>query len=348
VIVGGIWLDLVTPALAAHTSGPIIIDGQGGTVISGLKISSATGDCVTIVDSTSISVQNSEIGPCGTNNTQSNSRGIYIKNSIGINIFDSYIHVENLASGCCDTHDGVLVDGSSYVTIQGNAIAYGESNIQIGRAPSDHISVIGNFLLNPRGPYPRGQNLQSWPALGSNTNIIVSGNYALSSPDTTRYLYPENQEDSLDFGFTDGIIVVNNYLAGGQSPSGCGIMGDDSAGDVQILNNILSDTGQCGIGIASGTNYAVNGNKVLNLNAVRGGRNTAIYVWNQYATSCGPVSIFNNVADELRPDGYHSGYWDGNGSGTVTATNNTWGPAAYNLLYPMSETNPPPPISGTA
>jgi hypothetical protein len=155
-IAESILFGLIVSAHAAQTSGPIIIHGQNGTVFSGLNISSTTGDCVTISKSANITIQNSQIGPCSTNNSHTNSRGIYIKGSTRINIFDSYIHVENLACCCCDTHDGVLVDGSIYVLVQGNVIAYGESNIQIGLAPSDHVFVIGNFLLNPRGPYPRG------------------------------------------------------------------------------------------------------------------------------------------------------------------------------------------------
>jgi hypothetical protein len=162
--------------------------------------------------------------------------------------------------------------------------------------------------------------------------------------DTGRYLYPENQEDSFNFGLTDGIIVLNNYVAGGHSASGCGIIGDETSGDVQILNNVLSDTGQCGIGIANGPNYTVTGNKVLNLNPIPGGGNTAVYVWNQYGTICGPVSLSDNVADELRVNGDHSGYWDGGGCAPVTSANNTWDQDAYDLLYPMSRTNPPPPI----
>jgi hypothetical protein len=328
-------------------SGPIVIDGQSGTAIKGLHITSTSGDCVQIINSTNVTIEQSEIGPCGTNGTTNPSRGIYISGGTGNNVYDNYIHVENRASGCCDSHDGIQIDGSAYATIQGNVIAYGESNIEIDGAASDHITVTGNFLLNPRGPFPRGQNVQSWSASATspNTNIIVSNNYTLSSTDTFVYLYPENQEDSLNFGFTNGIIALNNYVVGGHSPSGCGIIADEAANSAQFLNNILSNTGQCGIGIANGTNQTVTGNKILDLTPVSGGGNTAIYVWNQFQEACGPATIFNNVADELKPDGTtHSPYWNGGGCDTVTETNDTFGPDAYSLLYPMSTTNPPPPV----
>ena len=144
-------------------------------------------------------------------------------------------------------------------------IAFGEANIEINGAASNNISVIGNFLLNPRNAGSRGQNVQSWPASPSspNTNITVSDNYTLSSTDTNIYPYPENQEDSLNFGFTNGIVAQNNYLTGGHISSGCGIIADEAANSAQFLNNSLSNTGQCGIGIASGTNQTIAGNKIL-------------------------------------------------------------------------------------
>lgn len=347
-IASAISLGLALEAWALTPSGPIVVNGQSATVISGLQITSSNSDCVQIINSSNVTIENSQIGPCGTNNTTSKSRGIYVQGSTGINVYDSYIHVENRASGCCDSHDGVLIDGSAYVTVQGNVIAYGESNIEINGAPSDHVTILGNFLLNPQGPYPRGQNIQAWTSPSSptnlNTNITVSNNYALSSLNTSVYLYPENQEDSMNFGYTDTIIAIDNYVVGGHSGSGCGIIGDDNVSNVYFSNNVLSDTGQCGIGVSAGTNYTVIGNKILNLNPVAGAGNTALYVWNQHPGPCGPVFLSSNIADEIKPDGSHSGYWNGGGCGTVTVTNNTFDQSAYQLLYPMATTYPPPPI----
>jgi hypothetical protein len=345
-ILNMLWLSvlLLWPIYTAQAtltpSGPIVINGQNGTVITGLKITSTTGDCVRIINSTNITIQSSEIGPCA-------GRGVYIGGGSNHKVYDNYIHVENPGSGCCDTRDGIFIEGgSSYITIQGNVIAYGETNISVQTGGNHHISVIGNLLLNPRGPFPRGQNFISWGTASSpNTNITVSNNYALSSQDTTKYLHPERQEDSINFGYTTGMTAQNNYIVGGHSPSGCGLITDQAANGANFSNNILFNTGQCGIGIATGTNHTVSGNKILNLNPVAGGGNVALYVWNQYATACGPVSVSNNIADELKTDGVtHSGYWNGGGCGTVTLSNNTFDQAAYNLLYPMNTTNPPPLI----
>lgn len=211
--------------LPLTSSGPIVINGQNGTVITGLKITSTIGDCVQIINSTNITIKNSEIGPC-------KGRGVRISGGNNNNVYDSYIHVENAASGCCDTCDGILIDGgSSYITIQGNVIAYGESNVEVQSGGNSHISVIGNFLLNPRGPYPRGQNFQSWGTVSS-PEYEHHGikHYTLSSTDTAKYyLYPENQEDSINFGKTRDITAQNNYVVGRHSDSGCGMITGNGA-----------------------------------------------------------------------------------------------------------------------
>jgi hypothetical protein len=93
------------------------------------------------------------------------------------------------------------------------------------------------------------------------------------------------------------------------------LIADTGANTAQFLNNTLLDTGQCGIGIADGTNQLVDGNKILNRNPVNGGGNTALYVWKVTASDppCGPVTVSNTIATELRADGTQSGFWNGGG-----------------------------------
>jgi ASPM-SPD-2-Hydin domain-containing protein/centrosomal CEP192-like protein/parallel beta helix pectate lyase-like protein len=317
---------------ALTPSGPIVINGQNGKVIQGLKITSTTGDCVQINNSTNITIQNSEIGPCAGN-------GVNISASNGVQIYDSYIHPETQSPSCCDNNDGIFgQNGTQNLTIQGNVIAYGESNIEI--QDSSNVTVTGNFLLNPRNDASnasRGQNFQCWTgSLGTGcTSITLQNNYVLSSTDTALYLYPEQQEDSINFGYTNGAVVQNNYVTGGHSPSGCGLIADDTANSIHFLSNLLRDTGQCGIGIADGTNQLVDSNKVYNTNPVSGGGNTAIYTWKQYANLCGPTTVSNNIADEIKPDGSHSGFWDGGGC-SDTLSGNIFDQSADALLTPTS------------
>ena len=325
-------------------SGPIVISGQDGTVIEGLKITSTTGDCLQIINSTNITVQNSEIGPCAGN-------AVKISEGDGINIFDSYIHPETLSPGCCDHNDGIFAVGTSNLLIQGNVIAYGESNINVFAGST--VTVTGNLLLNPRGPESaRGNNFHCWSQTPTGTgcsNVTVNNNYALCSTDTTTYLYPDGCEDDIGFGYTTGIIAQGNFITGGQSAAGCGLIADKRANSAQFLNNKLLDTGQCGIGIADGTNQLVDSNKVLNRNPVPGSGNQGIYVWQSYLANgnCSNVTVSNNISVEYKPNGNQSGFWNGPAPyncAPLTLTNNIFGQAADSYLTPVDQVFPPPLI----
>jgi hypothetical protein len=319
-------------------SGPITLSGQSGVVVQGLHITNPNGDCVTITDSTNITVRQSEIGPCSGN-------GIVINNGNTINIFDNYIHPEGTLAGCCDVTDGIFANGTQGLTVRGNVIAYGEANIEAQN--QTNITIAGNFFLNPRNSGSRGQNIQVF--YGS-SNVLVENNYTLASVDTARYKFAESQEDSINFGATstgtNGIIARNNYITGGHSASGCGLIAETNANSAQFLSNTLVDTGQCGVGIADGTNQVVDGNKVLNSTPVSGGGNTAIYVWkvNSSDPPCGPVQISNNIASAIASDGSASSFWNGGGCDPVTMTNNTFDAAAQQALSPATVKLPPPLI----
>ena len=315
------------------SSALLITSANNGQTFQNLKITSQTGDCVTIRGAANITLHNVEIGPCS-------GRGIDISKGSGISIFDSYIHPETPSKGCCDNNDGIFAhNDSSDILIQGNVIAYGESNVEgLGVA---RISVVGNFLLNPRGPKPRGQNFQCYNGC---SEVTVANNYALSSTDTGKYLYPENQEDSINFGMSDNIAARDNFITGGHSRSGCGIIADDRAKRVQFAGNRILNTGQCGIAIADGTDQQVTGNKIYNTNPVEGGGNTALQVWKQYKPPCGPVTVSGNIADALKPEGSHSGYWNGGGCDPVTLSGNTFDEAAQKLLIPVATVFAPPRI----
>jgi len=316
-------------ARVARAPAPFVVHNQHHRLYKNLRIASAV-DCMDLTDSTDITIENSQIGPCGGN-------GIAVSGGGTIRIYDSYIHVETRSHGCCDRNDGVLLQHTSDITIAGNVIAYGESNVEAPQGVA-RLTIEGNFLLNPRGPFPRGQNVQAWHS----HDVVVRNNYALSSTDTTRFLYPDDQEDSINFGIGSGFVAEGNYVTGGHSPSGCGIIADDGAGGARFSGNRLVDTGGCGIAIASGANQSVTDNRILNRTPVRGAGNTALYVWNQYPSPCGPVIVEGNVATEVRANGVQSGYWDGGGCGKVAVSHNTWNAAALALLTPVDAKLPPP------
>jgi len=317
----------------AVLEGPIVIDGKVDVVVTNVNINAPTSTCVEInSNSKNITVQNSDIGPC-------HGRGIHISSSQVIQIYDSYVHPQFKVSGCCDSGDSIFVESVNQLQVLGNVLAYGESNMEISN--SHGIVIKGNFMLNPLGPFPRGQHVQVWndPV---QTNIKVLNNYVLSSNDS-KYLLPADQEDAINFGIVDGVEASNNYITGGQSHSGCGLIADDGANNVLFNNNTLVYTGQCGIGIASGKTQVITNNRIFNSYLPDSG-NTAFYVWSQYKEPCGPVQASGNVCWATKPDGTPSSYWNGGGCDPVTLKDNTFDKDAYNALYPIDKTNPPPKI----
>ena len=327
------------PKQAVFTSTLTLTSANDGQTLNNYRISTKSGDCVDLNGASNVTIEHSDIGPCA-------GRGIYINQGSGNKIYDSYIHVDNVALRCCDTHDGIFVSRSNYDTIQGNVIAYGETNVQTFSA--SHIVLRGNFLLNPQGPFPRGEQIQT----GVGSNVVITDNLLISTPEATvgaalgsasaapiRYGQDETSNrpsDNLSIYTTQNADVENNYITGGlnaagpnaggvQDPTGCGLIADGSTtlgpNNVTMKNNILVNTGECAIGIATGRNQTIVGNKAINRNPRLGGSagNTAIYVWNQYSpTACGPVLLRGNIGTLIRSDGYASGYWNGGGCGAVT------------------------------
>jgi hypothetical protein len=327
----------VTPAGATiqlPPSGPLVIDSKSDVVLKDLQITSTTGDCLVIRNSQRITIVNTQIGPCG-------GRGIEVARSADIRILNNYIHPESTATSCCDRGDGIFAYLTDGLVIQDNVVSYGETNIELMGVRN--AQVFRNRLVNPRGPFPRGQQVQVW-AHGSirSSDVLIQGNVAISA--VSGYKFPDGQWDAINIGMSDRVTVRDNHISGGRSQSGCGIVVDSGANSVQMLNNTLLHTGQCGIGVGSGTNHVVDGNRVYNhgLNLPNVG-NTAIYVWKQYAGVCGPVQITNNIAVLIRPNGQLSSYWDGGGCGPVTHYGNTFDQPAVASLAPPSSLMAPPP-----
>jgi hypothetical protein len=336
--------------------GPIVINGQKDVVISGVTITSNSGPCIQVINSSNVTIKSSRIGPCGKDKDPTKSWGIYVSGGSGINIFDNYVHVDNLASNCDNSHVGIFVDNSSGVAMQGNVVAYGEKNILLWN--SYNVSVTGNFLLNPRGAAGcinpdnlGGHQFQSWANDATpNQNVTVTDNYVLNSADTTLFSYPGRVSDSISFGVTNDITASNNYVAGGWYKNGCGIIADYKAKGAKFLNNVLSDNFGCGIGIASGTAHTVSGNKILLLQP---SAPSAAGLTITSGAPCGPISISNNIAYAIQSGGWWvQGYWSAGNCTSVTLSDNTFDVgcttgvncAAFSRLYPVSWSNPPPRI----
>ena len=142
----------------------------------------------------------------------------------------------------------------------------------------------------------------------------MEDNYALASTDP-RYAFAAVQEDAINLiGAVTSATVQNNYIRGGLSTSGCGILLESTGSGVQVLNNNLSNTGQCGIGVVSGSSILVDGNQVLNLQPVVGGGNAGLYLWKHYSwLNCTGVTVSNNTVAAINVLGQDTSYWYGGG-----------------------------------
>jgi hypothetical protein len=335
----------------------MVIQNQTGTVVTGLNISTTTGPCIQIINSTNITIEQSQIGPCGTNASTAASQGISISGS-SANIYDNYIHVENQAAVCDDdSHDNIFITGSSNnVNIQGNVIAYGEANIKVVGA--SNVSAIGNFLLNPRGVLScsdpdnvGGDQFQSWGTSTTqpNTNMTVSNNYTISA--LTGYLYPSNSSDQINFGNTTGIIAQNNWINGAQYANACGITIDYGSNSAQVIGNTVDNTYNCGIAIATGTNHTVSSNKILITGGGPNAGGIAIVGSFNSPSPCGTITLSYNYAYAAQSSGWVQGYYNDGYCTAMTLTSNTLDVGctvpnckAYSALYTLPTTNPPPLI----
>lgn len=341
----------------------LTIAGQSDLTYTGLHISTTTGPCIAISGSANITIQASQIGPCGTDGTTSASQGITITSNSSVNIYDSYIHVENKSSNCspASTHDNIYIlnNGTAAVNIQGNVLAYGQDNIHVYNAAN--VSVTGNFMLNPRGSTAcanadnlQGNQFQAWADDATpNATLTVSNNYTISAP--TGYLYAGAGSDEISFGVTNGITAASNYIIGAQNAFACGLILDYKANTGTLTSNVIGNgsTGamNCGLGISSGTNHTVTGNKVLITSGFP--YSAGLGANGGYSpVACGTISLTSNQAYAQQSSGWVQGYYNNGYCTSVTLTTNTFDVgctagsncAAYAALNPLSTTNPPPLI----
>jgi hypothetical protein len=315
------------------------IVAAAGQVVSGVRITSATGPCITVADVPDVVIHDVELGPCGGPGVRISGR-----RATRIRVTNSVIHTERSGRAGLDTGAGVYVgDGASTVLVQGNVIERSETNVFAIRARG--VRVIGNYLRNPLGPFPRGTQVQ----FGWVTGGEVSDNFGEVVPE--RATAGEHQlEDHINMYASRDIRIEGNYLRGGRSRSGCGITLGDGGRDGSGANwtarrNTLVRTGNCGIGIGGGTNAVVDGNRVLDPSLPGGQGNVGIYIWDVYGVGgCAGHTVTNNVVSNRRPEGVYADIYDARTCGPVTMGGNVTGDAARKLLTPEALQLPAPAI----
>jgi hypothetical protein len=325
-----------------------LTSANNGQTFDNYRISTTSGPCIKMTDVSNITISNSNIGPCGQNNSDADSNGIEINGGTGNKIYDSYIHVENraLTNSFSPTasHAGIQGNGTANLTVQGNVVCYGSANVRAfnNGTPSTGWVVNGNYLCNPRGYDGSGNNFQAVDSYG----MTVSNNYAFSCvlggsgtqimcPTAPTYLFTQNQEDSINFFYhsqppSNAGTISNNYVVGGESGSGDGIIADQFTKGEDVENNIVVNTGQVGIGFDDGVNNTMNANKVWMSNPVTM-NNTAIAVHEDYAGPCSGDIVTNNIARQVGGSN-GSDFYDGTPSCITANFGNVTGTASETAL----------------
>ena len=200
---------------------------------------------------------------------------------------------EVTGNSVADTATGVLIHLSASIVVDENTFeSAGRNYVQF-----DKVSGAGSSISGNRGESDLG-------ASGAEDMISVfESNGTPESP----------------------IRIVGNYLRnGGPSASGSGILLGDGGGSHQLADdNRLVNTGQVGIGVASGTEITVSNNQVYS--EALPWSNVGIYVWNQYPTECSSVTVAGNQVNWTSATGRENHWFNGGGCSGLDAFENEWG-----------------------
>ena len=318
-----------------------LTSANNGQTFNNYRISTTSGPCVLLTGVSNVTIENSNIGPCGQNNSTSDSNGIEIHGGSGINIYDSYIHIDNLGGegygnfSTTRSHENIIGVGSggtggpTSITIQGNVIGNGSANI----SPMDNSNgwvINGNYIFSAQGHDGAAEQIQplnSW-------NITVENNYLFSCqlpgettntvtatnpqcPSGSAYLYTDVTQDNINFYNTSptghaGGTISGNYIAGGGWNDGSCITADQYADGITVTNNKCIEAAP-GLAHYSGNNWTATGNIVWSNNATAAGSNiVASYDNNGYGVSdFGPCAWQNNIMNTHGGSADNNYYWAG-------------------------------------
>ena len=221
----------------------------------------------------------------------------------------SNVTIRNSTIGPCGD-DAVYLSDVSNATVTGNYITESYRGVLVHR--SESVRVDSNTFINT------GRNFVQFDKVNGSGSSI-SGNRGQNE------LGGSNAEDLISLFSSSGtasspIRIVGNHLRnGGPSGSGSGILLGDGGGDHQLVEgNVLVNTGQVGIGVASGYHITVRGNQIYG--DPLDWSNVGMYVWNQYG-DCGSVEIVGNQVNWRASGGYSNGFYNGGGCDTYIHDN---------------------------
>jgi hypothetical protein len=275
------------------------------------------------------------------------------------NCSDVTISVCDLASievaGCkdvtirnCYIHDakriGVEIASSSNVHIEGCRMEQVVSGVYA--VDSKGVQVIGSFVRNVQGPFPRGQMAQFDNVSGSNN--VIRDNYAInergkSTPEDVINIYQSTGTEE------SPILIENNYLSGDpvdgstdKSVSGSGIMlGDCGGAHILCRGNVILSAGQVGLGVAGGSFIRVEDNLILGQKS--NVSNVGLYVWNQSKKPSDHVTVVRNRVSWTNKDAEENSWWNGGGARELEQSANHFADATLHEALPAPPSQAPLP-----
>ena len=261
-----------TPATIAGK--PVVgqIVAKSGQVIENVHITTSSGPCVVLTNVSNVTIRNSEIGPCGSPGNE-NSHGIVTIGASNVTIRSNVIH---------DVSTGAYITDSSHPLV-----------------------FEKNYVYNIRGPFPRGQMIQTNGLKGGSGSSRITCNVSDALPGQ-RYGVSHDQhnvEDHVNLYETLGsssarVEIAYNRIRGGHptSNSGSGIMAGDGqvgSGWIWAHNNVITNVRNVGMAIAGGSNITVENNRIYQ-NAAVIPINVGLYTNNYSASSCSNAALLNN------------------------------------------------------
>jgi parallel beta-helix repeat protein len=248
------------------------IVAKSGQVIENVHITTTSGPCVVLTNVSNVTIRNSEIGPCGS-------------------------------PGNANSH-GIVTIGASNITIRSNVIHDVSTGAYI--TDSTHPVVFEkNYVYNIRGPFPRGQMIQTNGLKGGSGSSRITCNVSDAQPGTRYGVSHDlhNVEDHINLYETLGsssarVEIAYNRIRGGHptSSSGSGIMAGDGqvgSGWIWAHNNVVTNVRNVGMAIAGGSNNTLENNRIYQ-NAAVIPINVGLYTNNYSASACANAALLNN------------------------------------------------------
>lgn len=172
------------------------------------------------------------------------------------------------------------------------------------------IHITNNSFTNMNGPMPRGQAVQF-------NSTIGSGNEVTGNKINNNGLAGNMPEDCISMYKSSGtpqspIIIDGNYINGGFSASGSGIMLGDNGGSYQTAeDNVCINTGNAGIAISGGDHMSLINNRVFS--SKNGVSNVGVYLNPYSASPITNATVQGNIVNWTNKGGAKNGYWLGSG-----------------------------------